>query len=70
MRVFFNLFGFSLNGTTEAGAKLVVQFMSFVVPVGPRIETETFATTFFLKLSKFLSLHLVTRFSARAKVYL
>ena len=64
--IFYNLFGFILNGTTDAGAKLVVQFTSFLVPVGPRIKTETFTTTFLLKLSKFLSVHLVTGSSATA----
>ena len=64
--IFYNLFGFILNGTTDAGAKLVVQFTSFLVPVGPRIKTETFTTTFLLKLSKFLPVHPVTGSSATA----
>ena len=39
--VFYNLFGLVLNVFTEAGAKPVEQFNSFVVSSGPRIKAET-----------------------------
>ena len=64
--VFYHLFGLVLNGITDTGAKLVVQFTSFLVPVGPRIKTETSGITFFLQLSQIPPVHLVAGSSANA----
>ena len=64
--VFYNLFGLVLNVFTEAGAKPVEQFNSFVVSSGPRIKAETSGITFFLQLSQIPPVHLVTGSSASA----
>ena len=66
MTVFYNLFGLVLNLFTEAGAKPIEQFNSFVVSFGPRIKAETSGITFFLQLSHIRTVHLVTGSSASA----
>ena len=66
MTVFYNLFGLVLNLFTEAGAKPIEQFNSFVVSFGPRIKAETSGITFFLQHSQIPPVHLVTGFSASA----
>ena len=52
--VFYNLFGLVLNVFTEAGAKPVEQFNSFVVFFGPRSKLKPLVSHSFFSFPRFL----------------